>query len=163
MFALRFAAVLAAALWGGGLLTLGMIAAPSIFDTIATRGVSDGRVLAGAIFGESLRRFHAVSYACGGVIGASLVLRAALGPRPAHVGLRLAVLAAMLATAIYSGFVLTARIERAREAAGGAPSALAPEDPRRIAFGRLHAISTVLQIVPLAGSLVLIFWELNDR
>ncbi|HVL67714.1 MAG TPA: DUF4149 domain-containing protein [Vicinamibacterales bacterium] len=163
MFALRYAAVVAASLWGGGLLVLGAIAAPSIFDTLAARGVYEGRVLAGAIFGEALRRFHLLSYACGTLIGVSLVVRAALGPRPAPFGLRLAVLAVMLAAAVYSGTALTARIERARQAAGGAPSALAPDDPRRIAFGRLHGISTVLQVVPLVGSLALIFWELKDR
>lgn len=163
MLALRYVAVLAAALWGGGLLALGMIAAPAIFDTIAARGVHEGRVLAGAIFGESLRRFHLVSYASGAVIGLSLVIRAALGPRPTQLGLRLAVLGLMLAAAVYSGTVLTGQIERARAAAGGAPSSLSPDDPRRVTFGRLHAVSTALQLVPLAGALAIIFWELKDQ
>ena len=163
MFALRYAALVAAAMWTGGLLTLGVIAAPSIFDTIAARGVADGRVLSGAIFGETLRRFHLVSYACGAVILGSLVLRALLGPRPLPYGLRVGVAAVMLATAMYSGIVLTARIERARADAGGAPSALASDDPRRIAFGRLHGIATILQIVPVLGGLALMFWELKDR
>ena len=163
MFALRFAALVAAAIWTGGLLALGAVAAPSIFDTIGARGVSEGRVLAGAIFGETLRRFHLVSYGCGVVILGSLVMRGLLGPRPLPYGTRIAIAAIMLATALYSGIVLTAQIERARAAAGGAPSALAPEDPRRVAFGRLHALSTVLQIVPIAGGLALMFWELRDR
>lgn len=162
MFALRYAALLAAALWVGGLIALGAIAAPSIFDTVAARGVGDGRVLAGAIFGETLRRFHVLSYACGAVITGSLLLRAALGPRPSNSGLRLGLSALMLASALYSGLVLTARIERAREAAGGAPSALAEGDPRRAAFGTLHAMSTVLQIVPVLCGLTLMFWELKD-
>lgn len=163
MLALRYAALLAAALWTGGLLALGMFAAPAIFEIIAARGVAEGRVLAGAIFGEALRRFHLFSYVCGAVILGSLLLRAALGPRPAQTGPRVAIAAVMLGTALFSGIYLTSRIERARADAGGAPSALAEGDPRRVAFGRLHAASTILQIVPVLGGLALLFWELRDR
>ena len=162
MLALRFAAQLAAALWVGGLITLGAVAAPSIFDIVAARGVADGRVLAGAIFGESLRRFHLLSYACGAVLIGSLLLRAALGPRPKQAGVRLAVAALMLAAALCSGLAVSPRIERARLDAGGAPSALDEGDPRRTAFGRLHAVSTFLQIIPVAGGLMLLFRELTD-
>jgi hypothetical protein len=163
MFALRYAALLGAALWSGGLLGLGLFGAPATFEIIASRGVPDGRVLAGAIFGETLRRFHLFSYACGAVILGSLLLRAALGPRPAYTGPRLAIAAVMLGTALFSGIYLTSRIERTRAEAGGAPSALAQDDPRRVTFGRLHAVSTIIQIVPLLGGLVLLFWELRDR
>ncbi len=163
MLALRYAALVAAALWTGGLLALGIFAAPAIFDIIAARGVADGRVLAGAIFGEALRRFQLFSYACGAILIGSLVLRAALGPRPAQTGPRITVAAVMLGTALFSGIYLTSRIERVRADAGGAPSALAADDPRRVTFGRLHAASTILQIVPMLGGLALLFWELRDR
>lgn len=162
MFALRYAALLAAAVWAGGLLALGAVAAPSIFDVTAARGIADGRVLAGAIFGEVLRRFHLVSYACGAVIVGSVIARALLGPRPVQFRLRLAIGVVMLGTALYSGLVLSRRIEQARSDAGGAPSALQPDDPRRQTFGRLHALSTVLQIIPVLGGLAIIFWELKD-
>jgi hypothetical protein len=69
----------------------------------------------------------------------------------------------MLAAALYSGVVLSRQIETARVNAGGAPSALAAEDPRRVTFGRLHALSSILQIVPVLGGLAIIFWELRDR
>ena len=162
MLALRYAALLAAAIWVGGLLTLAVIAAPAIFDTIESRGIPEGRVLAGAIFGEVLRRFHPLSYACGAVIVASLLLRGTLGPRPAYWGLRLGIACVMLAVALVSGVVIAGKIEQARTAAGGAPSSLAADDPRRIRFGRLHAASTILQIVPVLGGLVLVFRELTD-
>ena len=163
MFALRYVAVVAATIWAGGLLTLGVVAAPAIFDVIAARGITDGRVLAGAIFGDILRRFHLVSYVCGALIIGTLVTRALLGPRPVQFAPRVTVAAIMLATALYSGVVLSRQIEHARAAAGGAPSALAPDDPRRLAFGRLHGISTMLQIVPVLGGLAILFWELKDR
>ena len=162
MLGLRYAALLAAALWVGGLVTLGAAAAPAMFDTVAARGVSDGRALAGAIFGEAFRRFHLLAYACGAVIILSLMLRAALGPRPVYFALRLGIAIAMLGTALYSGVVVSRQIERARIDAGGAPSALPEGDPRRAAFGRLHALSTLIQIVPVAGGLVLLFRELTD-
>lgn len=163
MFALRYVAVVAATVWTGGLLALGAVAAPSIFDIIAARGVADGRVLAGAIFGEVLRRFHPVSYVCGVLISGTLMARALLGPRPVAFGPRLTVSAVMLATALYTGLVLSGQVERVRTEAGGAPSALAPDDPRRVTFNRLHGISTLLQIVPVLGGLAIIFWELRDR
>lgn len=162
MLALRYAALLAAALWVGGLLTLAAVAAPAIFETMAARGIADGRVLAGALFGEILRRFHLLSYACGAVILASLILRGTLGLRPDYWGMRLGIAGVMLLAALVSGVVLTGRIEEARTEAGGAPSSLAADDPRRVRFGRLHAASTILQIVPLLGGLVLMFRELTD-
>ena len=162
MLALRYAALVGAALWVGGLITLGLVAAPAIFDTIAARGVADGRVLAGAVFGEAFRRFHPVAYGCGGVIVSSLIVRAALGPRPVQFGLRLGAAIAMLAGSLYSGMYLSAQIERLRIEAGGAPSSLPEGDARRTAFGRLHALSTFVQIIPIAGGLFLLFRELKD-
>jgi hypothetical protein len=162
MLALRYAALVAAALWVGGLIVLGAVAAPAIFDTVAARGVSDGRALAGAVFGEAFRRFHHVAYGCGAVIISTLLARAALGPRPLHFAMRLGIVTVMLGASLYSGMVLSSRIEQLRADAGGAPSSLAEGDARRTAFGRLHALSTILQLVPLAGGLVLLFRELTD-
>jgi hypothetical protein len=92
----------------------------------------------------------------------SLVLRAVLGPRPAYFGIRFAIFTLMLTATIYSGLVLSAEIDRARDAAGGAPSALPAEDSRRIAFDRLHQLSTMVQLIPVAGGLALLFWEVRD-
>ena len=162
MFALRYAALLAILVWIGGLIVLGAIAAPAVFDALAARGVADSRAVGGAIFGEILRRFHLVSYICAAILFVSLVVRAAMGPRPAYFGIRFAVFTLMLTATLYSGLVLSARIEDARAAAGGAPSSLAADDPRRIAFGRLHGYSTLLQLLPIIGGLSLLFWEARD-
>jgi hypothetical protein len=163
MFALRYAALMATALWTGGIVALGAFAAPAIFDVLASRGSPESRVVAGAVFGEILRRFHPLSYVCGAVVVGSLGMRAALGPRPSRFAWRLATATAMLGSALFAGLVLSGWIEDARQQAGGAPSSLAENDPRRIAFGRLHAASTVLQLVPVAGGMMLMFWELRDR
>ncbi len=162
MLSLRYAALVAIALWAGGLVVLGAVAAPSIFDTVAARNVADGRALAGAIVGETLRRFHIVSYACAALVIVSLLLRRVLGPPPPRSSIRLAIASVMTAAALYSGVVLAAQIDRARVEAGGAPSSLADNDPRRIEFSRLHGLSVMLSTVPVFGGLILLFWELRD-
>lgn len=161
---LRFATVLAIAVWIGGLIVLGGIAAPAIFDVVSLRQVPDGRMLSGAIFGDVLRRFDLVSYACGALILATLAVRAVLGPRPRRFSLRVGIAVLMLGASMYSGMVLSSRIAAVQQeiGAGVAPSSLPSGDPRRVAFGRLHGQSTLIQIVPILGGLALMFFELRD-
>jgi hypothetical protein len=45
---------------------------------------------------------------------------------------------------------------------GVAPSSLPEDDSRRATFGRLHALSTALQLIPVLGGLALMFFELKD-
>jgi hypothetical protein len=162
MLLLRFAAVLTLVVWVGGLLALGVVAAPAIFDVTAARQVADGRLLSGAIFGEVLGRFNPITYGAGVVLLLTLVIRAVLGPRPRRFAWRAALVIVMLATSIYSGVILAHRIRDLQRDIGVAPSSLAADDPRRIEFGRLHGLSTGLQLVPLLGGLALIYWELRE-
>jgi hypothetical protein len=160
----RFATVLAIAVWIGGLLALGAIAAPAIFEVVSLRQVPDGRMLSGAIFGEALRRFHLVSYGCGALIVVALFTRAVLGPRPPRFSIRLALAVLMLGATLYSGMVLSRQIERVQQeiGTGVAASSLPAGDARRVAFGRLHRQSVFIQLVPLIGGVVLILFELRD-
>jgi hypothetical protein len=164
MLALRYAAVLAIAVWAGGLLALGAIVAPAIFEVIALRHVAEGRVLSGAIFGEAFRRFHLVTYGCGGVLLLSLVIRRILGPRPRRFAVRFGIATLMLAASLYSGLVISPSIATIQQQVGPgvAVVSLDASDPRRLEFGRLHAQSTLIQLVPLLGGALLIFWELRD-
>ncbi len=162
MRALRYAALLTLVVWSGGLIALGMVAAPATFDTMAARQLADGRLIAGAIFGEMLRRFHHVAYVCGVVLVLSLVARRVLGPRPRHAGIRVALASIMLAAMMYSGMVVATRVHALQQEIGAAPSSLPETDPRRAEFGRLHATSTALLLMPVLGSLALIWWELRD-
>ena len=162
MLALRYVGVVALTLWIGGLLVLGAIAAPSIFEVLAARQLPGDRVLAGAIFGEVLRRFHLLTYFCGVVLLATLVVRGVLGPRPILFAVRLAIGFAMLIASAYSGLIVSAQIARAQAEIGVAPSSLPETDPRRAAFGRLHAMSTGLELIPVFGGLFLLFRELKD-
>jgi uncharacterized membrane protein len=162
MFALRYVALIALVIWIGGLLALGTIAAPSVFDVIAARQIPDGRLLAGALFGEMLRRFQYVTYAAGFFLLATLMLRRILGPRPRRFAWRAGAVVLMLGASAYAAIVVAARITSLQREIGAAPSSLPERDPRRIEFGRLHGISTGLQLVPLLGGLVLIYWELKE-
>ncbi len=162
MLVLRFAAVLALTLWVGGLLVLGAIAAPAVFDVLAARQVADSRIVAGAVFGEALRRFHLLSYGCGAVLLVTLVIRGVMGPRPIMFAARLAIAFLMLMASAYSGLVVSAKIARAQTEMRVAPSSLPESDPRRQSFGRLHALSTGLELVPIIGGLLLLFRELKD-
>jgi hypothetical protein len=161
MLALRYAALLALVVWVGGLLALGAIAAPAIFDVTAWRHTLDGRVLAGAIFGETLRRFHFVSYGAGGLLLLTLVARGVLGPRPRRFAWRAALATLMLAASLAAGTVVAWRIAAVQHSIDGSVSALPETDQRRIVFGRLHALATGLELIPIVGGLALIYWELK--
>ena len=161
MLALRYAAVLALALWTGGLVVVGAVAAPSVFDILGAHG-AEGRVLAGAVVGALLERFTMIAYGCAAVVLLSLVTRGVLGPRPRRFAYRVSGLLLMIAATVYAGEVVAPRIAAMQRAIGTAPSALAESDPRRLEFGQLHGISVSLQLVPLLGGLALLFWELKD-
>ena len=162
MLVLRYAALLALVVWVGGLVALGGIAAPSIFDVVAARHIADGRILSGALFGEMLARFTLVTYVSGGVLLLSLIARRILGPRPHRFAWRAGIAAVMLAVTAYGSFGIASRINRLQRDLGVAPASLPEGDPRRVEFGRLHGISTALQLVPLLGGLILLFWELKE-
>jgi uncharacterized membrane protein len=157
MLALRLAAVLGLVVWIGGVVVLGAVAAPALFDVLGEKG-PEGRLLAGSLFGEIFGRFQVVAYISSAVVFGSLVVRAVLGPRPRRFALRVAVVAAMLGAAAWTDMVLIPQIEQTQRTLG----ALSETDPRRIEFGRLHRLSTSLQMVPLLGGLALLFFELKD-
>jgi hypothetical protein len=162
MLALRYAALLMLVIWVGGLLALGAIAAPAIFEVLGARQGPDSRLLAGAVFGEMLRRFHFVSYVAGALLLGTLILRRVLGPRPRRFAWRAGIATVMLGATAYSGLVVSSRIARLQLEIGAAPSSLPEGDPRRVRFGRLHGLSTAVQLVPLLGGLMLMYWEIKE-
>ena len=161
MLALRFAAVLALVFWIGGLAVLGAFVAPAAFDVLGSRG-GDGRLLAGSVVGEVLRRFQTASYACGAVLAASLAVRAVLGPRPRWFAIRMATAIVMLAAAVYAGRFVGPRMVQLQEIAAVPPASRIAGDPRAAEFSRLHALSMSLHLVPIVGGLALLLLELKD-
>ncbi len=162
MLVLRYAGLVALTLWVGGLVALGGLAAPAIFEVLAASHVAGDRQLAGAIFGETLRRFHLLGYICAGVLFATLLARGILGPRPSRFAVRLGMAFAMGLAMLASGRMVSPRIAQLQSAIGAAPSTLPEGDGRRVRFGRLHAASSGLLLVPVLGGLFLLYRETRD-
>jgi uncharacterized membrane protein len=162
MLVARYLYVLSLVVWLGGMVALGMIAAPATFGVLEAREGAGGRATAGAVFGETLRRFHLMSYVAGALMLAGLTVIALMGPRPRAFGLRMGIVAGMLALSLYSGVVLSGRIQRLQAEVGAPMGSLPENDPRRAQFGRLHGLATVLMLINVAGGLVLLYWEASE-
>ena len=132
-------------LWLGAAIVVAAVVAPAAFAVLPTR------TLAGALVGRVLPTLFWSGAGAGLVV--ALVLRSHAAGRAtivAAVGLVLACLAAQLFVA--------PRIARVRADATASIDRLAPDDARRVAFGRLHAASVaLLGVAALAASASLLF------
>jgi hypothetical protein len=77
-------------------------------------------------------------------------------------GARLAIVGVMLTATLSSGLLVDRKIARLRETIGAPVASLPVDDPRRASFGRLHALSTALMGVAIAGGLLLCYWETRE-
>jgi uncharacterized membrane protein len=158
LFVADLVEMLALVIWVGGMLALGAIAAPAIFQS------SPSRASAGRTFGLILRRFERVAYAC----GAALLLAGAfrffsLTRYPANAAVRWAGAALMLALALGAGLVVSRRLDRLRERMPGGIDQVKLDDPRRVEFNRLHRLSTtILAFNLLLGFALVILFALRD-
>jgi hypothetical protein len=142
----------ALALWVGGTLTV-VLAAPVVFRTIPSRDV------AGAVFGEILRRFEAVKQVLSLVlvIGVFVNLEHGGGLEGRSVPAAIAIFLA-IATNVYLAMVLRPRMNYFRMKVGSFDAAPV-DDPWRKRFDRLHRRSTrVLILGWLAAAVGLALW-----
>jgi hypothetical protein len=160
---LRFVYLLALVVWLGGLLVLGSVAAPVVFAVLQSLAPDQGRVLAGAVFGAALSRFHLVSFACGGVMIVALVAMALLGPRPRPFAPRLAIVVGMLGVTAAVAVPIGSRILAVQRSVHGPIAALPLDDPRRTTFDRLHGWSNALLGANVLAGLLLLFWDARER
>lgn len=163
MLALRYVYVLALVVWLGGMAVLGALVAPTTFEVLQTREPAAGRALAGDVFGQIIARFHYVAYAAGTLLLVTLAAMRLLGPRPAAFAARMAIAAAMLTAALYSGLFVLSRIDAVQQEAGGLASRLPSSDARRVRFDELHELSTRLMMATMAGALLLLYWEAREK
>jgi uncharacterized membrane protein len=159
---LRYIYVLALVVWLGGMVALGAVVAPTIFQTLQMLSPQDGRAFAGEAFKAMLVRFHYVAYACGALLLLSLLGMGLLGPRPKGYAVRAGLVAVMLVVALYSGFVVLAEIDGIQQVVGTLPSRLPAADPRRLRFDALHLLATRLMQVNIVAALALLWWEAKD-
>jgi uncharacterized membrane protein len=166
MLVVRYVALAALVVWLGGMVMLGVLVAPSTFQVLQSSDPANGRWLAGLVFGEVLRRFHWLSYICGGVLFVSLFVMKFVGPPPSAFVVRAGIVAAMLAVALYSGFVISPELERTRpQAVEATQASLVPQPDRdagRARFDRLHRTSTTLMTVNMCLGLVLLVWYARE-
>lgn len=162
MALLRILSVLVLALWVGGAAVLGGVAAPTIFSSIEAHDPETGRVLAGQVFGAVFARFQQLTWILGGLYVALMAARAALGPRPRRLAIRLWMIAAMLAASLSTGLVIAPRIDAIRSGTAGAVASLPDTDPRKAEFGRLHGLSNALMLFAIAGGIGLLWAETRD-
>jgi len=154
--------MLALVAWLGGMIVLGAIVAPATFQVLQASAPQIGRTLAGELFGVVLARFHYIAYGAAAVLLLTMAAMALLGPRPRGLAVRGVIVAIMLAVAVYSGVVVTGRINAIQRQVGGLPSLLPADDARRVRFDELHALSTRLMMVNVIGALALLYWEAGE-
>jgi hypothetical protein len=162
MIFLRYLYILALVLWLGGMVVAGGIGAPSIFSVLEAWNPVDGRVLAGRVFGEVLRRLYLLGYAMAGVMFVALTLHRLLGARPIKYGVRATILALMVAFTLVADYHVGPRVAAIQAQVSGPVSALPAEDPVRVEFNRLHGLANILLSLTVAGGLGLLFWEARE-
>lgn len=114
--------------WLGAALLMAAAVAPAAFAVLPTR------TLAGALVGRVLPTLFWSGMAVG-------LLAAVMGRwLPASVW-RTAAALSLVGACAAAQLAVAPRIAALRLAAGGSIESLAPDDPRRVAFGRLHGIS----------------------
>jgi hypothetical protein len=134
--------VLLLTLWMGAAVLFIAVVAPAAFLVLPTR------TLAGAL----VARVLPVIFYAGVVIGAAIVVLDIAG-RTGAWGRTAAGALSALACAV-AQLVVGTRIDRLRSAIGGPLEALAADDPRRAAFGRLHAFSVGWLAVAMIAAIV---------
>jgi hypothetical protein len=162
MVLLRYLYVVALVLWVGGLITAGALVAPSVFGVLQAWNESQGRVLAGQVFGEVLLRLTWLSYAMGGIMFITLTLHRLLGARPVKYGIRVGIMGLMLVMMMITGFILIPQVDVIQAEVQGPMAALPDTDPRRMEFNRLHGISNILFSITAIGGLALCWWEARE-
>jgi Ca2+/Na+ antiporter len=162
MFALRYLYVVALVLWVGGLVVAGALVAPSVFGVLQAWNESQGRVLAGQVFGEVLVRLTWLSYLMGAVMFITLTLHRLLGARPVKYGIRVGIMALMLVMMMITGFYLIPEVDAIQAQVSGPVSELPDTDPRRVEFNRLHGLSNILFSITAIGGLALCWWEARE-
>lgn len=162
MVVLRYLYVVALVLWVGGLIAAGMLVAPSVFSVLQAWNATEGRVLAGQVFGEVLLRLTWLSYAMGAVMFITLTLHRLLGARPVKYGVRVGIMALMLLMMFAIGFYILPQINSIQAGVSGPVNALLETDARRVEFDRLHGMSNILFSITAIGGLALCWWESRE-
>lgn len=149
----HFLAYLALGLWLGGLVLFGAILAPLAFRDLPPLfpNQAQGIHAAGMIVGGALTRLHWMGLICGIVF---LIVMLISRPHFRTIIPQFVLVLAMLVITAYSQFSVIPRMDTARTSVGGNIEAVAPNNPGRVIFDRLHQVSVDLEIAVLACGVV---------
>ena len=150
---IRVTSILLAAWLGAGTL-FATVVAPSAFAVLPSR------LLAGALVGRVLPVLF-LSGIVAAAAGLALDRRREEGRMP---NVRRTALAVMMVACAIAQFVVAPRIERIRNRIEGPIEQLSRDDPRRVAFGRLHAVSVGwLGLAMLGGATAIVLASMSAR
>jgi hypothetical protein len=140
----------------------GFVVAPTVFSVLQAWNASTGRVLAGDLFGEILRRLYLLGGVAGGIMFLALTVQRIIGPKPRAYGIRAGLVVLMLALTGYAGYIIQPRIDLLQRQVDGPMIELPDDDPRRTEFDGLHGLSTTLLSLTMLGGLALVAWETRE-
>jgi len=147
---LRTLISLAIVFWLGGLLFFPIVAAVTFSHLADTHS-------AGTIVGACLRILHREGLYAGVLLALLFIMASLMDVYPRQVlrGPMLMVVVMLLLTAV-SQYAILPRMETYRIASGGAIDAAPVSDPNRIAFNRLHKLSTYVEEGVIVAGLLLV-------
>ncbi|HSF29818.1 MAG TPA: DUF4149 domain-containing protein [Candidatus Tectomicrobia bacterium] len=146
---LRFIYLLSIALWIGGMAFFSFMAAPSIFKVLA-------REEAGKVVSDIFPKYYWQGIICGVI---ALAASVALGVRERWNMLLIArtvMIAVMMVGILYAVIVLQPQIQAVKAQITSFES-LAPTDPLRLEFGRLHGRSFSVNAAVLLLGVIVVF------
>jgi hypothetical protein len=147
--AIRAVILLLIVLWLGGVLFFPVVAASAFGSLTDTHA-------AGTIVAKCLRILHYEGLFSGALIVVMLLIAQVVRAVPRSVIAPVVITLIMLALTAFSQFSIIPRMESYRIAAGGAIDAVAPTDPNRVAFNKLHGTSEHVEEGVLLAGLVLV-------
>lgn len=159
---LRYAYVLALVVWVGALVAAGAFVAPALFGVLQAEAGATGRVLAGAAFGEVLRRVLLAGDVAGVLMLVTMTILRLFGPKPVSYGIRALLLGAMLLANAYTAHILLPEAEGLRREINGPMASVAATDPRRVRFDSLHGLSTTIVTAMALAGLAVAAWEARE-
>ncbi len=159
---LRYVYVVALVVWVGGLIAAGAFVAPALFGVLQAEAGTAGRVLAGAAFGDVLRRVLIAGDVAGVTMLVAMTILRLLGPKPLSYGIRAMLLGAMLAVNAYTAHIVLPEADGLRRQMGGPVAEVAANDPRRTRFDQLHSLSTTLVTGLALAGIALAAWEARE-
>ncbi len=162
MIVLRYAYVLALVVWVGALVAVGAFVAPALFSVLQAEAGAAGRVLAGAAFGEVLRRVLLAGDVAGVVLLVTMTILRLFGPKPVSYGVRAVLLGGMLLANVYTAHVVLPEAESLRRQLNGTTASVADTDPRRVRFDSLHALSTMIVTAMALAGIAVAAWEARE-